>query len=623
MNITTKELKEIVPLRFHNLPMMNTIPNMDFDSNFMCVSNTGSGKSILLPLVEATLYPERKIYVRQPSRLSTHHLYHAYQKFYGDVIDVGVSTSNLKENDEAQILFVSDGILSYVFKRGFKGASVYLDELHQLIPATEIELAMLKKEVKRRKDVGNKEPLVRLLTATIEPKQFSDYMMLDNNIFKSVGKMFTIKEEIVQINEKCPVECIIKSFLVELAKKKHNALIFVATRAETESYCEDYKNIIETSFIHAGESPDKVEDIFYQRKEPIAIFSTIAGATSITIDVDEVLIIDEMIYSDMEQGLMKIKRVPCDDNLLLQMRGRCGRTKEGRVILATSRNINWTDIKPRPVSLPLEKQTPYQISLLMAEYGIKDITQLQLLSKLNVEELRYANDYLKDRNLIEYLDDKVQLTKAGKRVKNLPIDIHLAIILAKSSPELRPLVTAAFCSGYDNIWNFMGSKMVNGKRVNNKLLIEFHDKDSEFLVKGKIIIEAIKHSKQLSKWCFSKGFNPRKLSMYLSNFRMIERYIGKQSEKLLSYDIEKYRSLFVRQILINNVFDRVEFTWNNDKEYFSGFHKGYWTLLSEDTSMLLNVKYNLSKVVISGKVVEIISKNKNKIRILSCGTIIK
>jgi len=618
-----ENIRQIIPDKFHKLPILEIIDKIDFNKNFMCTSTTGSGKSIILPLVEAINNPERKVFIRQPSRIATHHLYSAYQKFYGDVIDVGINTSSLKENTEAQVVFVSDGILSYVFKRGFKGTSVYLDELHQLIPATEIELAMLRQEVMRRKDIGNEEPLVRLLTATIEPLQFSSYMMLEGNIFSSIKNIFKIDEEIVQITESCPVECIIRRFIIELKNKNHNGLVFVATRAETEEHSNNYKDIMDTSFINAGESPDKIEDIFYQRKEPIAIFSTIAGATSITIDVDEVLIIDEKIDSNMEQGLMKIKRVPCDDNLLLQMRGRCGRTKEGRVVLATSRNIKWSDIKPRPVSLPLEKQTPFQISLLMAEYGIKDITQLQLLSKLNAEELRYANDYLKDRNLIEYLGDNVQLTKAGRRVKNLPIDIHLAIILAKSSPELRPLVTAAFCSGYDNIWNFMGSKMVNGKRVNNKLLIEFHDKDSEFLVKAKIIIEAIKHSKQLSKWCFSKGFNPRKLSMYLSNFRMIERYIGKQSDKLISYNIERFRNDFVRQILINRVFDKVEFTWNNEKEYFSGYHKGYWTLLSEDTANLLGIKYNLNIVTISGKVIEIMSKNNNKIRILSCGTIIK
>ena len=142
-------------------------------------------------------------------------------------------------------------------------------------------------------------------------------------------------------------------------------------------------------------------------------------------------------------------------------------------------------------------------------------------------------------------------------------------------------------------------------------------------MKAKIIIEAIKHSKQLSKWCFSKGFNPRKLSMYLGNFRMIERYIGKQSDKLLSYNIEKYRDLFVKQILINKVFDRVMFKFNPDKEYFYGSHKGYFTMLSEDTSTLLGIKYKLGQADVVGKVVQIKSKKGNDIRILSCGTLVR
>jgi len=602
---------------------VDTIPEIDFSQNFMCPSDTGTGKSIGLPIIEALEKPEITFFIRQPSRLATHHLYHAYQKFYGDMIEVGVSTSQLKENEDAQVMFVSDGILSYVFKKGFKNKIIYVDELHQLIPATEIELAMMRKEIKRRKDTGNEEPLVRLLSATVEPSQFADYMLLGDNIFKSKGRMFPVKKEIVQINEKCPVECIIKSFLVDLAKKKHNALIFVPTRAETESYCEEYKNIIDTSFIHAGESPDKIEDIFNNRTSPIAIFSTIAGATSITIDVDEVLIIDEMIYSSMEQGLMKIKRVPCTYNVLIQMKGRCGRIKEGRVILATSRDITWDMIVPTSIDLPLEKQTPFQIGLLMAEYGIKDIANLQLLSKLNIDELTYANKYLEEHKLVEFTNSEIQLTKTGMRVKNLPIDIHLAIILAKSSPELRPLVTAAFCSGYDNIWNFMGSRIVNGRRVNNKLPQEFYDKDSEFLVKAKIIIESIKNSKNLAKWCFAKGFDVRKIKNYLNNFRMIERYIGKQTDKLISYNTEKYRDSFVKQILINKVFDRVMFKFNPDKEYFYGTHRGYFTILSEDTATLLGIKYKLGQADVVGKIVQIKSKKGNDIRILSCGTLVR
>jgi len=635
--ITNKKIKQYIPEKFQGLPIIDSVlKNINFNNNFEVTSATGSGKSLMLALVEAQEYPDRQIYIRQPSRLATHSLYSAYKELFSEYVTSGVMTSRLKENtDLAQIIFVSDGMLSILLKRNpaLTDIIIYNDEAHQLIPQTEIEIAMQKRIIdERQSKYGNDaKPLSRILTATIDPKQFQDYMNLD--VYHTEGRTYPLRYKV--INKE--LESSLTGFCHKMNNTNKNGLVFVPTRAMTEALTKKYEGIIHTEFIHAGEDPRKLEQVMNEHKinnHNFILFSTVAGATSITIDVDEVYISDEMVHSSIEKGIRKVGRKPCSTNLLIQMAGRAGRIQDGTVILNTSSkptNI-WKTIKPEPIELPLENQTPYDVQLLLADYGIMDIKKLKLLSNIKKDEVQYAKEDLIRKGLIAESDNSIALTSWGKQVKQLPMDTMLGMLLVKTPRkpiDLQPIMAAGLTLGYDNLWSVLEYDKINDCVY--PLHEKFRDDTTEFISKAKIVQEAFKvrasGKGKIYDWCKYYHFKQKPLFNMLLSFNKIEESMHRKlREPLIKCEIDEYVKSIISTTAIKSLaFDRVNgFEFNEKYNSYSTFHMGYLTVFDSNALHSLNLsggeEYRINAI---GKLVEITTQNKYTMRILNCPTIIR
>ncbi len=630
--LTDEETKEFIPQSFRHLPVVELMKNeIDFNSDFLIKSTTGSGKSLLLPLVEAQKFPERTIYIREPSRVTAHAIYKSYQNLFGEYVTIGVMTSEKKENTDAQIVIVSDGILSYIFKKSMKDIVIYNDEIHQMIGQTEIELALQKKEIDRRyKKYGdNAEPLSRLLTATIDESQFTEY--IENlKVYQSIKRKHDINYEVVNRD----INSMITIFANNLSKNGENGLVFVPTRKETETNAAKLKGTIATDFIHAGEDSHKISKVmkeYADKGKPVCLFATIAAATGITEDFDRVLIQDEKISSTVKKGVMKIERVPCDNNLIIQMAGRAGRLKEGKVVLNSVTREDFSTIKPSKLRLPLEHETPYAIAMLMATYQISDIEEVQLLSDIDLEELEFAIKDLTYKNIIEDTGKYIKLTKKGKYVARLPMDIPLAILFASTPDEIKPAMLGALCMGYDNLWGILqfDKSVVDdyGRHPKVDLHEDFRSNQSEFVSKALIMQEAFinRSSGTLKYFCEEKGFIEKSIRGAMYTFSSIEKHIAGMRSKLVNMDInEDVQNKMIDTIVNSNVFDNIVFTqFDANFGSYKTFENGFLTILSGDSLLQLNITPGQYEGISAiGKIIEVKTKNKKTLRILNCPTLI-
>ena len=1116
LKLSKSEIESYLPESLHSLPIVDVATKIDFNKNFMITTPTASGKTIGIGYLDAILHPDKQIFLRQPNRIAVHSLYSAYKKFFEDRMEVGIMTSMLKENTDAPIVFVSDGILANIFRRKsvLKDIIIIEDEAHSLIGQTEIELALIKQELNRREKEGIEEPFIRVLTATIDPTQISSYLNIKKEDVHIVSKSNFITNKFIIDASKSDFDKVLMSFIKRLVENNRNGIVFVPTRANTESYQIEYEKHIKTEFIHAGESPDKIEQVMKENRdnpEPLLIFSTIAGAMSITVNVDDVLILDEKIDSKMKEGVEHIIRAPCDDNLLIQMCfdgntniltpdgyrkikdinigskiisfdkfsniivddvidkfernssdlyeiensngdkvittsehpflmkingsdefvkvcdinelnkfvtickfprnvknynmielllnvskefkiniftdgynecfrqlvddylcainysmgydvsdsdcinlrkyqrapynlinlsselglkstkimdgylrqksiplsvflkmcdltyytdkflkddyitltcgkkkfslpieisddfmwlvgiiasdgsnsekkdgtivirifntdlsiidkardilseyfgynvlinqgnvtssgnivynldvkcyllgkileflglplreksknmfvsefikqlsdslicsflegcydgdgrfsfnnildnprsirlysiserfiddvkyllltqgisswknsenysytvigednkrkificgitnqnemvkfmdkiipikwendinyhqrndfiyfpiyysgirklekvignsvvynlsvkknqtyiangymvhncGRTGRFKDGNVYLYTNNHKTWDEIIPRPVELPLEKTTPFDVSMILAQYGVSDIKELELMSKINVSELKYAMDFLKERKVIENCDSTIQLTKLGKVVQKLPLDVKMAIIFANSNPEIMPMFASSFASGYSNVWSFMSNIKTKEGWQKAPINDKYYNGKSEFISKAKIIQDAfIVRSKGrggLLKWCLSYRFDYRYIGNILNSFSSIENSLQKKlRDNLIDMNIDSMSKEFVNEIIDADVFPIVSFKRAKSGSLV-GWNDNVYTILSSETERILYLQ-DMDYVSVMGNIVQIVSKKGNTIRIMSSGTVI-
>ena len=154
-------------------------------------------------------------------------------------------------------------------------------------------------------------------------------------------------------------------------------LVFLPTRRLVEKYARSYGGV----FIHGGLEGSEINTI-QERAEVdknLKIFATNVIASSVNVYVDNVLIFNEVIDGKDKLGHKVLEYKSIDNNSLLQMIGRIGRFKPGRAVLLTDTPIPKT-ILPVKVMKALEKETPFDLVLLMSKYGLK-LSNLEFMSK--------------------------------------------------------------------------------------------------------------------------------------------------------------------------------------------------------------------------------------------------
>ncbi|MGH2637844.1 MAG: DEAD/DEAH box helicase, partial [Rhabdochlamydiaceae bacterium] len=364
------------------LPILSIIDSIDFSEHFVILGDVGTGKSTVTPVHEFKKCSEnREIVIREPSRASCNALYYSLEALHPELKgELAVITKDTKINIGGKIRIVTDGVLLRMLaENDLRDVSIYFDESHQMSSQLELCMSLAKKGL-----ADNSRNLIRIMSATIDPAEFMAFLRI-RKLYSVSGRRFPVSIDLELADDADDMLDKLSHYLYSQPPNE-SWLIFLPTRRLVERYAKSYGGV----YIHGGLEGSEINKI-QQRAEldkSLKIFATNVIASSVNIYVDNVLVFNEVIDGRDKLGHKVLEYKSIDNNSLLQMIGRIGRFKPGRAVILTDTPIPKT-ISPVKVTKSLERETPFDLVLLMSKYGLK-LSNLEFMSKINTNELEFA-----------------------------------------------------------------------------------------------------------------------------------------------------------------------------------------------------------------------------------------
>jgi HrpA-like RNA helicase len=403
------------------LPIFSILDSIDFSQHFVIIGDVGTGKSTVTPIHEYELSKgRREIVIREPSRAACNALYYSLQALHPELEhELAVITKDTQINVTGKIKIVTDGVLLRMLaENSILDSSIYFDESHQMSSQLELCMSLAKKEE------ANAKNLFRVMSATIDPKEFLSFLGI-SNLYRMSGRRYPIKLEVELVNDLNGMFRILDRYLYSQPRDE-SWLVFLPTRRMVEKYADLYRGV----YIHGGLEGSEVNRI--QRRaetdKNLRIFATNVIASSVNIYVDNVLIFDDVIDSKDKLGVKTLHYTSIDNNSLLQMMGRIGRFKPGRAVILTDSPIP-KKIDPIPVRKALETETPFDLVLLMSKYGLK-LSELEFMSKVDHREVAFAENWLVEIGAIDRRTRKT--TWKGLLMSEIPYEPDFAHMISSA-----------------------------------------------------------------------------------------------------------------------------------------------------------------------------------------------
>ena len=403
------------------LPIFSILDSIDFSEHFIVIGDVGTGKSTVTPIHEYELSKRRReIVIREPSRAACNALYYSLQALYPELGDeLAVITKDTQINVNGKIKIVTDGVLLRMLaENSIYDSSIYFDESHQMSSQLELCMSLAKKEE------DNAKNLFRVMSATIDPREFLSFLGI-SNLYRMSGRRYPVKLEVELVNDLNGMFRILDRYLYSQPRDE-SWLVFLPTRRMVEKYADSYRGV----YIHGGLEGSEVNRI--QRRaetdKNLRIFATNVIASSVNIYVDNVLIFDDVIDSKDKLGQKTLHYTSVDNNTLLQMMGRIGRFKPGRAVILTDSPIP-KKIDPIPVRKALETETPFDLVLLMSKYGLK-LSELEFMSKVDHREVAFAENWLVEIGAIDRRTRKT--TWKGLLMSEIPYEPDFAHMISSA-----------------------------------------------------------------------------------------------------------------------------------------------------------------------------------------------
>ncbi|MBI2936663.1 MAG: hypothetical protein HYY22_00500 [Thaumarchaeota archaeon] len=401
------------------LPIFSILDSIDFSDHFVIIGDVGTGKSTVTPIHEFEVCNRNKqIIIREPSRASCNALFYSLQALHPEVKDeLAVITKDTKINIGGRIKIVTDGVLLRMLaENSILDSSIYFDESHQMSSQLELCMSLAKKEE------ANARNLFRIMSATIDPKEFLSFMGI-SKLYTLSGRRYPVT---LQVEPARDLDEMFRTLSLYLYSQPHNEswLVFLPTRRLVEKYAGSYGGV----YIHGGLEGSEINKI-QQRAEldkNLRIFATNVIASSVNIYVDNVLIFNEMIDGKDKLGQKTLRYKKIDNNSLLQMMGRIGRFKPGRAVILSDTPIP-KKINPTPVHKALETETPFDLVLLMSKYRLR-LSELEFMSKVNPREVAFAENWLTDIGAINHRTHET--TWKGILMSEIPYDPDFAHMIS-------------------------------------------------------------------------------------------------------------------------------------------------------------------------------------------------
>ena len=339
---------------------------------------------------------------------------------------------------------VTDGILVEWLrdKQIWHDELIILDEIHATSEQLEISMGLIKRQGLRP----------WCLSATIDPHDIINYFNADVYYVSGINYPINKKQVFRDLRDFLLGDRKNKGYIDEkIIEKGHSCLVFLPTRFETESWASEisqlYENDIICKYIHGGVDVKEMAPFSHKENldKPFILFSTPVSEQSITLDLNDVIVVNQKIEVNEYMGVKMQQRTYLPPNSLIQMMGRCGRYREGNVYVICdnySPDIDFNNLRPTSVSYRLSNNTPFELAIILAGTYIK-LSDVELITEVDREEYDFAVKILKKRKII---DNMGRLTEEGQTVMNIPLDYNLAQFVATAPDNILDIVI--FVSGF-------------------------------------------------------------------------------------------------------------------------------------------------------------------------------
>ncbi|MDG7013938.1 MAG: hypothetical protein JRN11_00855 [Nitrososphaerota archaeon] len=442
-----------------DLPIYAILDAIDFSDHFVLLGDVGTGKSTVVPIHEFEKSGrKRQVIIREPSRASCNALYYSLEALHPEFKEhLAIITKDTKVNIEGKVKIVTDGVLIRMLAdRSVTGASIYFDESHQMTSQLELCMSLAKKGEREAKN------LFRVMSATIDPGEFLRFLGIAK-LHSISGRRYPVRLEVELVRDLDAMFDTLSRYLYAQPKGQ-SWLVFLPTRRLVEKYAASYGGV----YIHGGLEGSEVNKIQRRAEQDrdLRVFATNVIASSVNIYVDNVLIFNDVISSKDSLGRKTLKYGKLDNNSLLQMMGRVGRFKPGRAVVLTSTPLP-NKIDPAPVHKDLETETPFDLVLLMAKYGL-DLSSLEFMSRLNHKEIGFAEDWLADIGAITLSPRGI--TRKGLLMSEIPYD-----------PDFAHMISDALLSNDYDMARFFLACGAFGDSLNHAYRVDFEHSARQFL----------------------------------------------------------------------------------------------------------------------------------------------
>jgi len=518
-NLTIKEQREGLPIFKLRDQLLQAVEDNQI---LIVIGETGSGKTTQITqyLAESGLSTLGIIGCTQPRRVAAMSVAKRVAEECGVQLGQEVGYSIRFEDctsPETKIKYMTDGMLlreCLVDTDLSRYSLIMLDEAHERTIHTDVMFGLLKKVIKRRKDLK-----VIVTSATLDAVKFSSYFF-EAPIFTIPGRTFPVEIMYTKEPETDYLDAsLITVMQIHLSEPPGDILLFLTGQEEIDTSSEilyermkqlgpDVPELIILPVYSA--LPSEMQTRIFEPAPPGSrkiVIATNIAETSLTIDgiyyVVDPGFVKQKVYNS-KTGIDQLLVTPISQAQAKQRAGRAGRTGPGKAYrLYTERAYRDEMLQ---TNVPEIQRTNMATTVLsLKAMGINDLLAFDFMDPPPMETLITAMESLYQ---LGALDDEGLLTRLGRRMAEFPLDPMLCKMLIMSvqlgcSDEILTIVSML------NVQNVF-YRPKEKQQVADQRKSKFHQPEGDHLTLL-TVYNAWKNNKFSNAWCFENFIQARTL----------------------------------------------------------------------------------------------------------------
>ncbi len=435
------------------LPILSVIPELlsgiKQSPQMILKAAPGAGKSTYFPLalLQSGII-KGKIVMLEPRRLAARNIARYLAQQLGESVGQTVGYRVRGENkvcSETRLEIVTEGIMTRMIQNDpeLDGIDALIfDEFHERSIHADTALAFsLEVQSVLREDLK-----IIVMSATLDHESLQQLLPLANYV-ESQGRGYPIDVRYQALKTNEPFVPAMVKLIHGLMKTEHGSLLaFLPGAGAITALAEQLTSL-----------PDDVDVCpiygqmnFSEQQKAIApavngrrkvVLATNIAETSLTIEGIRMVVdsgLERVARFDLKTGITRLEQIRIAQSSAEQRAGRAGRLEPGICV----RLYSETQFNQQPkVSVPEILQSDLApLVLELAQWGVKNVTELQWLDLPMLVAVRQAEQLLQQLGL---MDTQSQLTSMGRDAHHLGVEPRIAAMLLKAQAQNEALFNSA------------------------------------------------------------------------------------------------------------------------------------------------------------------------------------